>query len=122
MLFGKNKEIKSLDINEGYQRFLKDERILLLCADEDYIFEKRHPKGAQCLPLRIIDQQAKDQLESQDILYLYANKKGTSYEAVKRLTKQGFEAYDLGSLVAFTGPEEGLAVKGKRSKHKDHNH
>ena len=74
------------------------------------------------MPLRIIDQQAKDQLESQDILYLYANKKGTSYEAVKRLTKQGFEAYALGSLVAITAPEEGLEVKLKRSKNKYQNH
>ena len=40
MLLGKKKEIKSLDINEGYQRFLKDERIFDYPSDPgtEYFF------------------------------------------------------------------------------------
>lgn len=122
MFWGRKKEVVKKDFNEGYQEFLDHPEILLLSVDEDYIFEACHPREAQCLPLRIINTQAKKLLDQDDILYVYANKKGTASEASDRLCKLGFKVYNLGSIVDFRGPLEGTKVKAKRSKHKDHNY
>lgn len=117
MLFGKKIEVEEKEINHAYEEFQNNLDIILLCADEQRNFDQRHPVDAQCFPLRIIDAQAKDQLDPDAIYYVYALRKGTAYDAVKKLLKQGFNAYCIGSFLEFKGPEEGLNVKTKRSKH-----
>jgi len=118
MLFGKKTVVESKEINHAYERFRNDTRIILLCADELRDFDERHIVEAQCFPLRVVSYRASVELDKKCIYYVYALKEGTAYEATKRLVKQGFRAYNLGSLVNFKGPEEGLHVKNRKKNHK----
>ncbi|SDL96465.1 hypothetical protein SAMN05216520_11828 [Kandleria vitulina] len=118
MLFGKKDIIKSKEINEAYKEFEEDTSIILLCVDEQVTFDECHPVGAQCFPLRIIEDEAKKMLDKDLKYYVYALRKGTSYTAAKKLVKLGYNAYDLGSSIPFRGPEEGFHKKNRRKRKK----
>lgn len=118
MLFGRKIEVEEKEINHAYEEFENNTDIILLCADEQRDFDERHPVEAQCLPLRVINKGAKNELDPDAIYYVYSLRKGVAYEAVKKLLKDGFNAYSLGSLAYFKGPEEGIGFKSKRRKHR----
>lgn len=115
-MFGLGLKVESKDFNTAYEEFLNDNNIILLCADEYKDFEQNHPVDAQDFPLRVINRDAKNELDKDAIYYVYAIIEGTAYEATKRLLKMGFKAYNLGSQQYFTGPEEGLNIKNRRRR------
>ncbi len=117
--FGKKIEIKQLDINEAYENYLKNpDKIMIICADELRGFDDAHIVGAECFPLRLMDE-FEDYYPEKDITYyVYAFHKIISEKAYKKIYKQGYDVYDLGSLVDFRGEEEGIKIKKKHRKRK----
>lgn len=113
--FGKKIEIKKLDINEGYRRYVKNpDKYVIICADEVKDFDNLHITGAECLPLRIMDH-FEDYYPEEDCIYcVYAINPAISERAYKKIYKKGYEVYDMGGFMDFHEQEEGLNAS-KRS-------
>lgn len=116
MLFKKSSSLEMIDFNKGYEYFLNHNEVILLCTDEVRKFDERHPVGAQCFPLRVIDSRAEVELDKDYIYYTYAINLGAAKMGTNALLKKGFQAYCLGSLVDFKGPEEGFNKKNRRKR------
>lgn len=119
--FKKKIEIKKLDINEAYQYYEKhSENIIIICADEQRNFDDLHIADAECLPLRLMDDMKEYYPEKDLTYYVYATNPAISERAYKKLYKQGYNVYDIGSIVDFRGAEEGINAKRKRRKKRKH--
>lgn len=117
--FRKKIEIKKLEINEAYQYYEKHAKdIVILCADEQKNYDDLHIADAECLPLRLMDDMEEYYPEKDLTYYVYAINPAISERAYKKLNKQGYQVYDIGSIVDFRGAEEGLNVRRKRRKRK----
>jgi len=116
--FGKKIEIKKLDINEAYRRFEKNpDKIVIICADEQKEFDALRIADSECLPLRLMDDMEEYYPEKDLTYYVYAINPAISERAYKKLYKQGYDVYDLGTFMAYNGVEEGLnATRKKRKK------
>lgn len=117
--FGKKIEIKKIEINEAYERYEKNpDGVVIICADEQRDFDDAHILGAECLPLRLMDNM-EDYYPEKDLkYYVYAINKAISERAYKKIVKQDYEVYDLESLIDYRGPEEGIKVPKSRKKRK----
>ena len=118
--FGKKIEIKKIEINEGFRRYEKNpEKIVVICADEQIDFDNLHMVGAECLPLRLMDQFEDYYPEKDLIYYVYAINPAISERAYKKIYKKGYQVYDLGSFIDYHELDEGLhASKRKRRRKK----
>ena len=115
--FGKKVEIKKLDINEAYRNYEKNsDKIIIICADEQRNYDDLHIAGAECLPLRLMDDMEEYYPEKDIIYYVYAINPAISERAYKKLYKQGYHVFDLGSFIDYHELEEGLNAKKKRRK------
>lgn len=118
--FGKKQEIKKLDINEAFRRYEKNpEKMVIICADEQKDFDDLHIAGAECLPLRLMDDM-EEYYPNKDLVYgVYAINKAISERAYKKLAKQGYNVYDLETFLAYRELEEGInATKRNRRRKK----
>lgn len=117
--FGKKIEIKKKDINEAYRFYEKHpNEIVILCADEQKDYDYLHIAGAECLPLRLMDDMVDYYPEKDLTYYVYAINPAISERAYKKLYKQGYHVYDLGSFIDYHEIEEGINAKRKRRKRK----
>lgn len=116
--FLKKEEIKKKDINQGYRDFEGNpEQYVIICVDEQKDFDDVHIKGAECLPYRAIDKDMEDIYPEKDkTYYVYAINPAVSKNAYKKLNKLGYDVYDLGSILDFTGREEGMYARRKRRR------
>ena len=115
--FGKKVEIKKLEINEAYRQYEKNpEGIMILCADEQKDFDALHMPGAECLPLRLMDDIEDYYPDKDDKYYVYAINPSISERAYKKLYKHGYDVYDLGSFIDYREAEEGLNARRKKRK------
>ena len=115
----KKEEIKKLDINQGYRHFdSHPEQYVILCVDEQKDFDNVHIRGAECLPLRVIENEMEELYPEKDkTYYVYAINPAVSKRAYLKVHKLGYDVYDLGSFLDFNGHEEGLhARKSKRKR------
>lgn len=120
-MFGfKKTEIKSIDINEGYRNYEKNpDKIVILCADEVKDFDNVHIAGAECMPVRLMNQIEEYYPEKDLIYYVYAINPAISERAYKKLYKRGYNVYNLGSIIDYHEVEEGLnARKNRRRRRK----
>jgi rhodanese-related sulfurtransferase len=119
-MFGFGKvEVKTLDINEGYRNYEHaPEKYMIICVDEVNHYDALHMAGAECFPVRLIDEVEDYYPEKDLIYYVYSIKAPLSHKAAKVMTKKGYDVYDLGCYVNFKGEEEGLNAKRKRRKGK----
>lgn len=117
--FGKKIEIKKIEINEAYNNYEKhSDEIVIICADEQKNYDDLHIADAECLPLRLMDNMEEYYPEKDLTYYVYAINPAISERAYKKLYKQGYKVYDIGSIVDFRGAEGGLNAKRKRRKRK----
>lgn len=116
--FGKKIEIKKMDINEAYRKYVKaPDHYLILCVDEVRDYDGSHIADSECLPLRIIDQRMEEYYPDKDITYfVYAINHAISERAYKKLVKLGYKVYDLGSYIEYHEEEEGIYIKKKNKK------
>ena len=114
---GKKVEIKTLDINKAYQNYEENkEHITIICSDEQKDFDDRHIMGAECFPLRLMDQFEDYYPDKDMIYYFYAINNAISERACKKAIKKGYQVYHLGTFVAFKGKEEGLLAAKKHRR------
>ncbi|WP_028043192.1 hypothetical protein [Candidatus Stoquefichus massiliensis] len=117
--FGKKIEIKKLDINEGYRRYVKNpDKIVIICADEVKDYDNLHIADAECLPLRLMDKFEEYYPEQDLIYYVYAINPAISERAYKKIAKKGYHVYDLGGYVNYHEIEEGLNAKKRNRRRK----
>lgn len=115
--FGKKIEIRKINIDEGHNRYKKDpDHIVIICADEVKDYDMSHLSGAECLPLRLMDQMEEYYPDKELKYYVYAINKAISERAYKKLYKLGYDVYDLGSSLEFRGLTEGRSVTRQRGK------
>lgn len=118
-MFFKKTNVQQLEFNHAYEYFLDHEEVILLCVDEMRQFDENHPVGAQCFPLRVIDSRAKVELDKDYVYYIYSINKFNAEDGTKKLLRQGFDAYCLGSNVDFKGPEEGVNIKNRKGRRRN---
>lgn len=115
--FGKKVEIKRLNIDEAHENFKNNpHQIVLLCVDEVKDYDSSHLSGAECLPLRLMDKMEEYYPDKELTYYVYAINKALSEKAYKKLIKQGYDVYDLGTSLEFRGLTEGRDVTRQRGK------
>lgn len=117
--FGKKIEIKKIEINEGYRRYVKNpDKIVIICVDEQKNFDELHIADAECLPLRLIDD-FEEYYPDQDLnYYVYAINPAISERAYKKIYKKGYHVYDLGSFIDYHELEEGLHASKRNRRRK----
>ena len=117
--FKKKEIIKSLDINEGYRRYLKHpEQITIICLDEIKDYDDLHIAYAQCFPFRLLDKFKETYSDQNMKYYFYAVNKVFSEKACRKLMKQGYDVYDLGSFMNYREKTEGLLSSRKNRRRK----
>ena len=117
--FKKKEIIKSLDINEGYRRYLKHpEQITIICLDEIKDYDDLHIADAQCFPFRLLDKFKETYPDQNMKYYFYAVNKVFSEKACRKLMKQGYDVYDLGSFMNYREKTEGLLSSRKNRRRK----
>ena len=117
--FGKKEIIKSLDINEGYRRYLKHpEQITIICLDELKDYDELHIADAECFPFRLLDRFEESYPNKNMKYYLYAINKALSEKACKKLLKKDYDVYDLGSFLNYREREEGFQATRKNRRRK----
>ncbi len=116
--FFKKEEIKKININDGYRNFENNPgKYIVLCVDEQKTYDEVHMRGAENLPLRVIEEEMEEFYPEKDITYyVYAINPAISNSAAKKLQKLGYEVYDLGSFIDFNGREEGNHARRKRRR------
>ena len=116
--FLKKEKAKKLNINEGYRNFENNPgKYVVLCADEQKTFDEVHMRGAECLPLRVIEEEMEEFYPEKDVTYyVYAINPAVSEKAAKKIMAMGYDVYDLGCFIEFTGREEGNHARRKRKR------
>lgn len=118
--FGKKIEIKKININEAYKKYLANpEKYVIICADEQKDFDDAHIAGAECLPLRIMDNMEEYYPDKTITYFVYAAiNKAITERAYKKIVKQGYDVYDAEIFVDYRGPEDGRTVSKRDKKRK----
>lgn len=106
------KEVNQKNINEGYRDYEKNpDKIMIICIDEQKHFDALHIDGAECFPLRLINQ-FEDYYPNKDIIYyIYSLNKYYSEKACKKLIKKNYTVYDLGSFTNYHEKEAGYNAR-----------
>lgn len=114
----KKAEAPKLDINQGYRNFENEpNKYVVLCVDEQKTYDEVHMRGAENLPLRVIEEEMPEFYPEKDVTYyVYAINPANSKKAGKKLVKLGYDVYDLGSFIDFNGREEGNHARRKRKR------
>ena len=114
----KKKEVKKLNINDGYRNFDREpDKYIVLCVDEQKTYDEVHMKGAENLPLRVINEEMEEFYPNKDLTYyVYAINPAISSQAAKKIDALGYDVYDLGSFIDFNGREEGQHARRKRRR------
>lgn len=117
---GKKIEIKKIDINEAYKLYLSNpEKYVFICADEQKEFDDAHIAGAECLPLRLMDNVEEYYPDKTLTYFVYAAvNKAISERAYKKIVKKGYDVYDAEIFVIYRGPEDGRKVSKRDKKRK----
>ncbi len=113
IMFGlTKKEVNQKNINEGYRDYEKNpDKIMIICIDEQKHFDALHIDGAECFPLRLINQ-FEDYYPNKDIIYyIYSLNKYYSEKACKKLIKKNYTVYDLGSFTNYHEKEAGYNAR-----------
>lgn len=120
-MFGFNQkiEVKKIDINEGYRRYEKTpEKIMIICVDELKDYDELHIANAECFPFRLLKDFAEYYPDKSICYYIYAINKALSEKACKKLMKQNYDVYDLGSFLDYHEREEGRQATRKNRRRK----
>lgn len=114
---GKKVTLKEIEINEGYNKYLKDkDGIQIICVDEVKDYDKEHIADAECFPFRLLST-FEDYYPDRDVkYYIYALNASLSEKACKKLMKQGYDVYHLGAYMNYLGELEGMDIPRKRRK------
>ncbi len=116
--FFKKETIKKLNINEGYRNFENNQgKYIILCVDEQKTYDEVHIRGAENLPLRVIDEEMEEFYPDKNMTYyVYAINPAISDNAAKKIQKLGYDVYSLGSFIDYNGREEGNHARRKRKR------
>lgn len=114
---GKKVEIKEKNINEAYREYVKNpNNIMIICVDEQIDYDKLHVDGAECLPLRLIDQFDEYYPEKDMTYYIYAINIYNSKKACQKLIKKGYKVYQLSSFLDYRERGAGNEARKKDKK------
>ena len=90
---------------------------MLLCVDEQKTYDETHIRGAECLPLRLLEKEMEYFYPDKELTYyVYAINPANAKIGYKKLVKQGYHVICAGSILDYHGREEGSAVSRKNKR------
>lgn len=89
---------------EEYKTLMEENDYLIVDVRTNQEFQEGHIKDAINLPVNMINSDI--DLESDKLIFVYCKSGNRSKEAYDKLTKLGYEVYDLGSINDIDLPKE----------------